>query len=53
MCSSNRSGRPLTASTATLRGLVLHPVMEGRELVFTAIDFLCPLDAVYEDVELG
>ncbi|WP_089728915.1 Uma2 family endonuclease [Candidatus Thiosymbion oneisti] len=34
-------------------GWVLHPVAEGGELVFAAIDFRCPVAAVYEDVALG
>lgn len=32
---------------------VLHPVAEGGELVLAAIDFRCPVAAVYEDVALG
>jgi len=32
---------------------VLHPLTAGEELALTAIDFRCPLAAVYEDVTLG
>jgi Uma2 family endonuclease len=31
---------------------VLHPFAAGEELVLASLDFRCPIDAVYEDVEL-
>jgi len=34
-------------------GWVLDPAAEGGELVFTSVDFRCPLTAVYEDVVLS